>query len=118
MNGPAVTPFCVWPAPNVNSVGATSRGPRAKIEGVSAQLKAGSGAEESLIFGKPKLIEGGPTVGEKAGTSIDPNIFFSYSCSCWCTPTLRKKDACHKDGNFITVKSNQTLKTIQPHHHK
>lgn len=50
-----------------------------------ALLKAGTGAG-SLIFGKPKLNVGGAAGGKtgKAGLllSIDPKIFFSYSCNC------------------------------------
>lgn len=70
----------------MNSVGAISRGPREKIEGVAAQVKAGSGGK-SFILGKPKVIG-----LEKGGIrelppSIDPNIFLSYSCSCWFAPT-------------------------------
>lgn len=74
----------------MNSVGAISRGARLKIDGVPAQLnagKAGSGGR-SLGFGKPKLIEDGPAVGEKAEGRrkefpADPKRVFSYSCRCW-----------------------------------
>lgn len=85
-------PVTLWLAPNVNSVGATSRGARAKIEGVEAQLKAGSGAR-SLVFGKPKLIEDGPAAcekGDRRGPPAEANRFFSYSCSCWKAPTIKK----------------------------
>lgn len=66
LKGLPATFFCIGPAPNVNSVGAMSRVGLANIEGVPAVLKEGSWAG-SLIFGKPKLIEG-RTVGEKLGS--------------------------------------------------
>lgn len=66
LKGLPATFFCIGPAPNVNSVGETSKVGRAKIEGVPAVLKEGGWAG-SWIFGKPKLIEGS-TVGEKLGS--------------------------------------------------
>lgn len=83
-------PVTFWPAPNVNSVGAISRGGRVKIEGVPAQLKAGKAGSggRSLGLGKPKS-EDGPAGDEKAAEGrrkefpTDPKRVFSYSCRCW-----------------------------------
>lgn len=83
-------------APKVNSWGGTSKFGREKMEVAAMLLKAGTEAWLLSVFGRPKLkgctSSEGKTGMEGLGPSIDPNSFFSYSCSCWCTAEIHSNN--------------------------